>query len=233
MKCFSWHLDTAGLFAASVADVAFAAEAITGRRLRVDRHPPFALRLGLLRRPPWPEASAEMLAAVETAARAAEAAGASMTEIVLPPIFADAFQAHGTIQDCEAFQSLAFEYDHHRGRLGPRLRELLDQAARVTPEAYDSARRTASRARAAFASLFSQIEVILTPSAPGAAPQGLGSTGASTFNRLWTLMGAPCVNVAGLADATGLPLGVQIVGRFGSDEATLAAARFVESAITR
>ena len=36
MKCVSWHLDTAGLFAASVADVAFAAAAISGRDLRVD-----------------------------------------------------------------------------------------------------------------------------------------------------------------------------------------------------
>ncbi len=39
MKCFSWSLDTVGLFAAGVADVAFAAAAISGRELRVDgRH---------------------------------------------------------------------------------------------------------------------------------------------------------------------------------------------------
>src|SRR5438552_7192977 len=36
MKCFSWSLDTVGLFAAGVADVAFAAAAISGRDLRVD-----------------------------------------------------------------------------------------------------------------------------------------------------------------------------------------------------
>ena len=33
MKCFSWSLDTVGLFAAGVADVAFAAAAISGRDL--------------------------------------------------------------------------------------------------------------------------------------------------------------------------------------------------------
>ena len=33
-----------------------------------------------------------------------------------------------------------------------------------------------------------------SPSAPGAAPHGLGSTGEPTFNRLWTLLGTPCVN---------------------------------------
>ena len=46
IKCVSWHLDTAGLFAASVADVAFAAAAMTGRELRVDRTPPASPRVG-------------------------------------------------------------------------------------------------------------------------------------------------------------------------------------------
>ena len=75
--------------------------------------------------------------------------------------------------------------------------------------------------------------MLLSASAPGAAPAGLGSTGASTFNRLWTLMGTPCVNVPGLADPAGLPLGVQVIGRFGADRTTLEAARFVESALVR
>jgi Asp-tRNA(Asn)/Glu-tRNA(Gln) amidotransferase A subunit family amidase len=52
------------------------------------------------------------------------------------------------------------------------------------------------------------------------------------FNRLWTLMGTPCVNVPCLRDG-GLPLGVQIVGRFGRDRATLEAALFLQQAIAR
>jgi len=74
--------------------------------------------------------------------------------------------------------------------------------------------------------------VILTPSAPGAAPDP-SSTGKAIFNRLWTLMGTPCVNVPGLFDASGLPLGVQVVGRFGRDRDTLEAALFVENALSR
>jgi len=76
-------------------------------------------------------------------------------------------------------------------------------------------------------------DVILSPSAPGAPPKGYGTTGSSTFNRLWTLMGTPCVNVPGLTDPNGLPLGVQVIGRFGSDRATLEAALFLESALAR
>ena len=231
LKCFSWHLDTVGVFAAGVEDVAFAMEAITGRPLRIDGTVPAAPRIGMLRNPPWPEASDEMMTAVEIAARTSITKGAGVIDIELPAICADAFRAHGTIHDYEGYQSLAWEYDHHRNRIGSQLRILLDRAAGVTPEAYDSARRTTRRARQAVADLMTEIDVILTPSAPGAAPEGLGSTGSSAFNRLWTLMGAPCVNVPGLASDDGLPLGVQVVGRFGRDHGTLAAARFVEDAI--
>lgn len=231
MKCFSWHLDTVGLFAASVADVAFAAEAITGRPLRVDGTTPAAPRIGLLRAQPWPDASEEMRTAIEIAARSAERAGASVTEIALPQICDDAFKAHGTIHDYEGFHSLAYEYDHHRDRIGPNLRNLLDRATGVTVDAYDSARRTTRRARDAVAGMMAEFDVLLTPSAPGAAPPGLTSTGSSTFNRLWTLMGSPCVNVPGIVSDAGLPLGVQVIGRFGRDQATLAAALFVEQAL--
>ena len=46
-------------------------------------------------------------------------------------------------------------------------------------------------------------------------------------------MGTPCVNVPGLADAIGLPLGVQIVGRFGRDRQALEAALFAERALAK
>lgn len=67
---------------------------------------------------------------------------------------------------------------------------------------------TANRARAAFSGALSNLDVVLTYSALGAAPKGLGSTGDARFNRLWTLLGVPRVNVpADIAD-DGLPVGV-------------------------
>jgi len=231
MKCFSWSLDTVGLFAAGVADAAFAAALISGRDLRIDGTEPAVPRIALVRTRSWPEASASMQDAIARAARAAEAAGATITEVELPPIFETATQAHGTIQDHEAYRALADEIDRHRDRLGPILREHLDKAAAITPAAYDDARRLARQARRAFVDFMEGIDVLLTPSAPGAAPHGLSSTGKPTFNRLWTLLGTPCVNVPGLFDSAGLPLGVQIVGRFARDRLALEAAAFLERAL--
>jgi Asp-tRNA(Asn)/Glu-tRNA(Gln) amidotransferase A subunit family amidase len=111
------------------------------------------------------------------------------------------------------------------------LRQQLADAAAIDFDAYDEARRTARRARQMFADLMADTDVMLTPSAPGAAPRGLGSTGDPMFNRLWTLLGPPCINVPGLVDASGLPLGVQIVGRFARDRTALEAAWFLERAL--
>src|SRR5215207_6963155 len=99
MKCFSWSLDTVGIFAAGAADAAFAASAITGRDLRIDGKAPAAPRIALLRTHIWNEASARMQDALEEAARAAEKAGARIAELTMPPTLAEAFDAHPTIQD--------------------------------------------------------------------------------------------------------------------------------------
>jgi len=232
IKDVAWHLDTAGLFGAGVVDVAFAAAAILDRDLRVDGAAPAAPRVALVRSHLWPQASAAMQRAVESAAHIAEATGAKVTKVILPPLLEDAYAAQFIIQDYEMFRAFAFEYDRHREMIGKQLREQLDRAAAVSAGDYDAARRTASRARRLFADIMGDHDVILTPSAPGAAPHGLGSTGDPMFNRLWTLMGAPCVNVPGLYDDA-LPLGVQIVGRFGRDRAALEAALFVERAIAK
>jgi Asp-tRNA(Asn)/Glu-tRNA(Gln) amidotransferase A subunit family amidase len=232
IKDVAWHLDTAGVFGSGVADVAFVTAAVTGRDLRVDRATPAAPRIALARTHLWPQASAAMQQAVESAARSAAAAGAKVVDLTLPPILEEAYAAQIIIQDYETFRSRTFEYDRHRDLLGKELRDSLDAAAAITADTYDAARRTSSRARQVFADTMADYDVILTPSAPGAAPHGLGSTGNPMFNRLWTLMGTPCVNVPGLSEG-GLPLGIQIVGRFGRDRAALEAALFVERAIAR
>src|SRR5215470_15519185 len=78
MKCFSWSLDTVGVFAAGIADVAFAAQAISGRELRIDQALPQTPTIALVRSRAWPEASPDMQHAVEDAARRAERAGAKL-----------------------------------------------------------------------------------------------------------------------------------------------------------
>jgi Asp-tRNA(Asn)/Glu-tRNA(Gln) amidotransferase A subunit family amidase len=137
------------------------------------------------------------------------------------------------LQEFEAHRALAWEYRENYDAMAPLLRARLDESRDTPPAAYDAATGVASRARQALAKVFDDVDVLLTLSAPGAAPQGLDSTGDARYNRLWTLMGVPCVNVPTLIADGGLPVGVQVIARYGADAAALAAARFVEDALGR
>ena len=228
VKTFSWALDTVGLFGASVADIAHAL-ALIADRPGIETAAPERPRLALCLQDFAGSPDADALAALERTARAAERAGASVRDLVLPEPFARAWAAHPTVQDFEARQALAWEYAEHRDALPPILRGQLDRAQGLNAADYDAARREAHRARRLLKELFSDADAILTVSSVGRAPHGLGSTGDARFNRLWTLMGVPCVNVPVPGD--GLPLGVQVIARFGDDGRALAVARAIEGAL--
>jgi Asp-tRNA(Asn)/Glu-tRNA(Gln) amidotransferase A subunit family amidase len=232
IKAFSWSLDTPGIFAATVADAAYALAALTGRgNLRVDEGDPVAPRIGVVAQEFAGAPEPASAAALERAALALERAGARVRATSLPPALAEAFHAHELLQDFEAAQALSFEFDHHRNALPPLLRKTLDAAQDIPVEDYDCARGRAHTARGVLAGVFEEFDALLTFSAPGPAPKGLASTGNSRFNRLWTLMGNPCVNVAGLHGEDGLPVGVQVIAAFGRDEKALAVAKLAERAI--
>ena len=229
VKTFSWALDTLGLFGAGIRDIARGLSLIADRpRLDLDGTPGTP-RIGLCLQDFAGPADPEALAALSTAVRALEAAGARVGDLTLPTPLPEAWACHATIQDYEARQALAWEYTHHRARLSPELGDQLDAAQALDAAAYDEARRSAHRARRVLKDLFRDIDAILTVSAPGRAPAGLGTTGDARYNRLWTLMGVPYVTVP--VPGAGLPLGVQVVARFGDDGRALAVARMIEAAL--
>jgi Asp-tRNA(Asn)/Glu-tRNA(Gln) amidotransferase A subunit family amidase len=234
VKDFAWTLDTLGLFAATVADAGYALAAVTGRDdLRVDGRALAAPHIGVVTQDFAGAPEDDSAAALDAAAQMAERAGAVVRLLELPPELGEAFRVHQPLQDFEARQALAWEYDNHRDLIGPLLRQALDAAQTLSAEVYDEARRVAHQARLALRQVFQGVDVLLTFSAPGAAPQGFGSTGNARFNKLWTLMGTPCVNIPGLENPHGMPVGVQVIAPFGDDAQALAAAAFVEEAIRR
>jgi Asp-tRNA(Asn)/Glu-tRNA(Gln) amidotransferase A subunit family amidase len=233
VKCYSWTLDTVGLFAAGVEDLAVALAIMTGRPELAQHVLTEPLRIGVVTQDFAGSVEAASDAALRIAAAAAEKTGASVRMLKLPEVFAEAFDAQAIVQDFEAHRALAWEYQTHHDEIAPKLRAKMDETAGIAPSAHIQALAVANRARAAFDGAASDVDVVLTYSAPGAAPKGLGSTGEPRFNRLWTLLGVPCVNVSADVADGGLPVGVQIIARFGEDAKALAAACFVEDALRR
>ena len=233
VKCYSWTLDTVGLFAAGVDDVARGLAAMTGRpELLLPSDVPTP-RIGVVTQDFAGAPDASGAEALRIATRAAEKAGAAVRALDLPGIFAEAWRAQPVVQEFEAHRALAWEYGEQYAAMAPLLRARLDESKDTTPAAYDAAIETAHRARQALETVFDDIDVLLTLSAPGAAPKGLGSTGDARYNRLWTLMGVPCANVPAFVAEGNLPVGVQVIARYGADAKALAAARYVEAALRR
>src|SRR4030081_2409251 len=233
VKCYSWTLDTVGLFAAGVNDLAHGLSAMTNRSELLPRAAIETPRIGVVTQDSAGAPEAASAEALRIAAMAAEGAGASVRARALPEIVADAWRIHPIVQEFEAHQALAWEYRTHYDAMAPLVRAKLDETVGLLPAAYDEARGIARRARGALADIFDDVDVLLTFSAPGAAPKGLDWTGDPRFNRLWTLMGVPCVNIPATIADGGLPVGVQVIARFGDDAGALATARFVEDALAR
>jgi Asp-tRNA(Asn)/Glu-tRNA(Gln) amidotransferase A subunit family amidase len=227
IKPLAESLDTLGAIARTADDAALLVGALTGRAELLSLPQVTKLRVGLCRTHDWNETHPELGEAMDAAARALSAAGARVSQVELPPDFAALGDAHGDILGYEIARNLAHEHTVHGVRLSTRLRELLEASQRVTPERYDRARVLARACRMAFSGAIDECHVLLAPSTTGEAPEGLESTGNPVMNRVWTLLHVPCVTVPVARGPSGLPVGLQVIGRFADDARTLAAAKWV------
>jgi Asp-tRNA(Asn)/Glu-tRNA(Gln) amidotransferase A subunit family amidase len=233
MKCFSWSLDTVGLFARTVAELAEFARAVSGGRVVPQSAPaPRNLRIGVPRGYPWGEVTPSAAKALALACRRLQDAGATVVDCELPSWAAECFFAHDAVQGWEASRALAAEMERHGEHLSPLLRDYLIEARKVSDDAYAQAQATAKRARVAAAAWLEGIDVLLTPSAPDEPPEGYATTGTSAFNRAWTLLGTPCVGVPGATGVNGFPMGLQLIAAPNEDSLCLAAGVMLEQLVS-
>ena len=236
VKPLSDTLDTVGTMARTVPDVALFAAALSGRSSwlvrPLDQHVSRPLRVGLCHTYEWSHALPETQAAMQHAADAIQANTAMvLREVRLPEDYQQLAQAQTHIQLAEQAQCFAFERLNHWAQLSPRLQCIVQAGLDVTPEQYDQAQALVARCRAQLAEVFQDVDVLLAPSAAGAAPMGLDSTGDPVFCRIWTVLHTPTVNIPAGHAPNGLPVGLQMVGPVGSDAFTLAAAHALHQSL--
>jgi Asp-tRNA(Asn)/Glu-tRNA(Gln) amidotransferase A subunit family amidase len=232
MKVMSESHDTIGVMARSVADCALSMGAMTGRDYgkpeeKLSRAPRLAFTLG----PPAAKAAPETLALMERAIAACRKAGAEVVEITLPEVMTEAFDAHEYVTNMESVQSLGWELEAARAQLSDVIKEKLDWAKRFPTAQLDACKLVQAKARAALPGALEGFDAVITASAAGEAPAGIGWTGDAAFNSLWTLLHGPCVTVPAGTGPQGLPLGVQIAGRIGEDAKVLAIGEWLRGAL--
>lgn len=235
VKLTSATLDTVGIYARSLADIALYRSVLTGT-------PPVSLTVGGVGLPrvglcpsPWrDQASPAMLGMLDTVATALSAAGAQVRDFALPPHFAMLIDAQRWVSAYEGSRSLAWEKTFHRGLISADLRDgRIRDGEGCSAELYRASARLGERCRIEMDALFDDVDVLLTPAAPGEAPLGLRETGSAVFNTIWTILHVPCVTIPGHVGPNGMPLGFQLVARRGADRTLLEIASWVERAVVR
>lgn len=78
-----------------------------------------------------------------------------------------------------------------------------------------------------------QIDLWVCPPAVGPAPKGLDSTGDPVMCLPWTQIGFPAINIPTTKNDDGLPMGLQLVGKWNADESLLAWAEEIEKVVRK
>jgi Asp-tRNA(Asn)/Glu-tRNA(Gln) amidotransferase A subunit family amidase len=214
VRMSSMTLDTVGWYGRCVDDLIMVAEAFRlPKPAEPARSGPEGLRVGLCRSPVWSSIEPAGADALILAAKRLQDAGAIVEEYELPAPFNDLHEAHADIVQTEGGTSFLPEYLSSYAMLAQDLRGKVENMRGVTTEKLLASYAMADSCRPAFDKLFGcGLDVVLTPSAPGEAPEGLHTTGSAIFQSMWTLLHVPCVAIPVGRGPKGLPVGIQLVG---------------------
>jgi Asp-tRNA(Asn)/Glu-tRNA(Gln) amidotransferase A subunit family amidase len=117
-------------------------------------------------------------------------------------------------------------YEQFGERIGARLAELIRGGLAESEDEYEQARAHVERMRSEISALHWEYPALLSPAAKGAAPAGLGSTGDPAANAPWTAVGVPAIAIP--MPVEGAPMGMQVTGAWGRDDALVAVAAELE-----
>lgn len=227
-------IDTPGLFARCLDDVALMRAASLGiAPAALDLPGGAALRIGVCRTEVWPEALPESVAMLAAAAEILAGAGATVRDTELPDEVSQAMANFSAILCTEDSRAISADVGDHFDQINAWAQKSIREAKNVSDAQYEDAKAAAQRARAAIDGLFDEFDVLITPSTRGEAPTDRAAIEPSYFNRIWTLMYLPCLSLPAFTGPSGMPVGLQLVGRRDADEKLLAMGRWIEQRIAK
>ncbi|MBT4888142.1 MAG: amidase, partial [Rhodospirillales bacterium] len=151
----------------------------------------------------------------------------TINEIELPEIFGSVHGWLAQVMNADLARNLADEYDAGEDKMSAILRGKIEEGRTVTAVDYNTALAQRPRLMATLDEIFDEYDAIITPAATGEAPRGLETTGNPTFCTIWTFCGLPALSIPLMDGESGLPLGVQLVGRLNDDARLLRTANWL------
>jgi Asp-tRNA(Asn)/Glu-tRNA(Gln) amidotransferase A subunit family amidase len=150
------------------------------------------------------------------------------------PDFEQISERHNLLVAAEAAEVHAAWYTQYARDYHAKTAELIERGQMVTPDELQSARQGREKLRRKLAQLMDNhgVDLWISPAAVGPAPAGLESTGDPVMNLPWTHAGVPTVSIPSGANELGLPLGLQVAGRWYKDEEMLAGSTQIEAILS-
>lgn len=231
-------LDTVGVFARSLADVALLGDVLFGSDPRDPatgpRSRPALAEIAFM---DWPVSPTFALVRSDRWASLAPSLregfeeliaelGARVTEIDMGAGFEEGIAAAELIRTVEFARDLGPIADRTPDQMHPDLQRIVERGRAIAAVDYLAALDTRRRLYRTVELLASDHGTILSPAAPGPAPDGVAATGDPVFCSLWTFLGTPALTLPVFSDGA-LPMGLQLVGARGDDARLLRTARLL------
>lgn len=212
--------DTLGWFGHRFSDVAAIGTALHAQRfLAPDR--PGALRVALPEDALFADASPAVKDSLDRTARALARAGHRIGPTSSPVALDDMIAAHKTVLEYELSRLHGELATAHAQVLSPGWLAAIERGLRIRDQDHLAARNFIQKAQEMCWAAWSEWDLLLVPAAPDAAPAGM-PTGDPRYIIPFTALGGPIATVPVALSTGGLPLGVMLCGRPGSDAALMA-----------
>ena len=154
--------------------------------------------------------------------------GIIVEEVALSPAFSKAHDIHATIYD----KTLAYYFKEEFKKqtlISTIMYEIITRGNRITLDQYKKALQEQTQLSMKFEELMTNFDAILTLSTGGVALKGLESEDRPDSCLVWTLCGAPAINLPVFVGPNQLPFGAQLVGRRYNDYLLLNLVHFLRS----
>jgi Asp-tRNA(Asn)/Glu-tRNA(Gln) amidotransferase A subunit family amidase len=225
-------LDHVGLFTVDISTAYQVASSLTGDwRPETDKRKP---TLGIPDGPYLACASDYALACFAEICRSLADEGYELRNVQVIDDYQEVRDRHDVILSTEAAQVHEYWFKKHENLYSPKFFELITRGRSFTTPQLQRALEARDKFRSEISRVMDDhnIDIWISPSTVGPAPKGLDSTGDPVMNLPWTQIGFPAISIPAGNSDEGLPMGLQVVSKWGLDEGLLTWAADIEKVVS-